>query len=163
MNIRKLQLKDAPLMLEWMHDKSVVENMRENFSDKTLEDCRKFILKSWKDKENLHLAIVDDKDIYMGTVSLKHIDADKKQAEFAIAIRSCAMGSGISQYAMAEIIRKGFSEMELEKIYWCVSKNNTRAIRFYEKNGYKKMDSGVISEGVTPKYYNSYVWYQEEK
>ncbi len=74
----------------------------------------------------------------MGTVSLKHIDMHRKQAEFAIAIRLCAMGRGISQYAMKEILRKGFKEIGLEKIFWCVSENNKRVIRFYEKMDIKK-------------------------
>ena len=43
MNLRKLEIKDAPLMLEWMHDKSVVEDLRTNFLTKTIEDCENFI------------------------------------------------------------------------------------------------------------------------
>ncbi len=144
MNIRELQLKDAPLMLEWMLDKSVVKDLQGDFCNKTIEDCRNFIIASWKDETNIHLAIVDDADTYMGTVSLKHIDMYRKQAEFAIAIRSCAMGRGISQYAMKEILRKGFKEMGLGKIFWCVSENNKRAIRFYEKNGYKRANINII-------------------
>lgn len=145
MNVRKLELKDAPLMLEWMHDKSVVEDLHENFGDKTIEDCKKFILKSREDETNIHLAIVDDMDIYMGTVSLKHIDMYRKQAEFAIAMRSCAMGSGMAQRAMDEILRKGFKEMGLKRIYWCVSKNNRRARRFYEKAGYEEINVTDVS------------------
>ena len=43
MKLRKLEEKDAPLMLEWMHDPEVVADMRTNFADKTLEDCLSFI------------------------------------------------------------------------------------------------------------------------
>lgn len=166
MNIRELQLKDAPLMLEWMQDKSVVKDLQEDFGNKTIEDCRNFITSSWKDATNIHLAIVDDTDTYMGTVSLKHIDMYRKQAEFAIAIRLCAMGRGISQYAMKEILRKGFKEMGLEKIFWCVSENNKRAIRFYEKNGYKRVNVNTISYirgGYSVSQLQLYIWYQVEK
>lgn len=34
MRLRNLELKDAPFMLEWMHDESVVENLRGRFSEK---------------------------------------------------------------------------------------------------------------------------------
>ncbi len=166
MKIRELQLKDAPLMLEWMQDKSVVKDLKVDFRSKTIEDCRNFITASWKDEINRHLAIVDEADTYMGTVSLKHIDMYRKQAEFAIVIRLCAMGRGISQYAMKEMIRKGFREMGLEKIYWCVSENNKRAIRFYEKNGYKRVDLNVLrisGEGYSVTQLQSYIWYQVEK
>ena len=43
MKLRKLEEKDAPLMLEWMHDDSVVHNLATDFSKKTLDDCKKFI------------------------------------------------------------------------------------------------------------------------
>jgi len=145
MVLRQLELKDAPFMLEWMHDKGVVEDLQADFYKKSLRDCEKFILKSWEDEGNFHLAIADDTDIYMGTVSLKDIDMDRKQAEFAIVIRSCAMGKGLSKYAMEEMMRKGFEEMGLERIFWCVSPNNKRAIRFYEKGGYKRIGINDIS------------------
>ena len=36
MYLRDLEEKDAPLMLEWMHDESVVEKLRGRFSEKTI-------------------------------------------------------------------------------------------------------------------------------
>ena len=38
-------------MLEWMHDKSVVEKMRTNFLSKTLLDAENFIKTSWNDNQ----------------------------------------------------------------------------------------------------------------
>ena len=105
MRLRKLELKDAPLMLEWMHDETVVKDMQADCSSKTLEDCNHFILSSKDTRKNLHLAIVDENDEYMGTVSLKNIEEDK--AEFAITVRKNAMGKGYSRFGMREIIRIG--------------------------------------------------------
>ena len=91
MKLRKLQETDAPLMLEWMHDPSVVDCLFTNFAAKTLCDCQRFIACSQSSEEDLNLAIVDDRDEYMGTVSLKHIDRARSTAEFAITVRACAM------------------------------------------------------------------------
>ena len=138
--LRKLEKKDAPLMLEWMHDPSVVENLNRNFGNMTIEDCERFIESSAKDEvKNLHLAITDDNDDdeYLGTVSLKNID--KNAAEFAITIRTSAMGRGISRDAMKEIIRIGYEVLGLDIIYWYVSEKNLRAVKFYDKNGYKRI------------------------
>ena len=77
MRLRNLELKDAPLMLEWMHDESVVGKLKGNFIEKTLADAESFILASANKKENIHLAIVSDEDEYMGTVSLKHGDGER--------------------------------------------------------------------------------------
>lgn len=164
MNLRKLKLKDAPFMLEWMHDGQVVKNLQTDFISKTLKDCENFILASQDVNHNLHLAVVDENDTYMGTVSLKHIA--NHTAEFAITVRGVAMGKGYSGYGMREIIRIGFNKFDLDSIYWCVSPKNTRAVRFYDKNGYQRIDSSALN---IPKgqYGNSqirqYIWYQIRK
>lgn len=145
MRLRKLKRKDAPYMLEWMKDSNVVQYMRSDFSNKTMNDCEEFIEYSWKDKFNKHWAIVSARDEYMGTVSLKNIEDD--EAEFAIAIRSCAMGKGYSKYAMEKCIQYAFEKMKLKKVYWYVSMNNMRAIRFYEKNGYQ-LYNGIKEENI---------------
>ena len=139
MHLRKLKTEDAPLMLEWMHDRSVVSHLGTDFSKKTLENCLSFIAASLQDEDNLHLAIADKDDTYMGTVSLKHIDRQAKNAEFAITVRACAMGKGFSAYGMGEILRKGIEEIGLQDIYWCVSPKNERAVRFYDKHGYLRV------------------------
>ena len=158
MKLRELRQKDAPLMFEWMHDNSVVHYMGTDFSRKTLNDCYTFILSSQDDSLCVHRAIVDDNDEYMGTVSLKNIDKEKKTAEFAITVRKAAMGKGFSRYGMNEIIRIGFEDYGLESISWYVSKNNARAIRFYEKNGYKQVDCNMIyPEGQQSKNYNWFI------
>ena len=55
MELRKLKITDAPLMLEWMQDDEVVHYMQANFQAKTLSDCELFIKLSQEDEENLHL------------------------------------------------------------------------------------------------------------
>lgn len=126
-------------MLEWMHDESVTKFMQTDFQAKTEDDCINFISESWEDNENLHMAIVDDDDVYQGTVSLKHVT--DSSAEFAITIRASAMGKGISSAAMEQMIEIGFTRLHLSEIYWCVSPENARAVRFYDKNGYQRIDS----------------------
>lgn len=147
-------------MLEWMHDKSVVEDLRTNFLSKTMEDCENFIKNSWDDKCNWNVAIVDHTDTYMGTVSLKNIK--KTSAEFGITVRSCAMGKGYSIWGMKEALRIGFEELGVQKIYWCVSPENRRAVRFYDKNGFERVDARELDmiEGYTQEQIDVYVWYR---
>lgn len=139
MFLRKLESKDAPLMLEWMHDESVVAKLAANFAAKTIDDCLNFIAASQEDAENLHLAVADEDDTYMGTVSLKHIDRTAGTAEFAITVRASAMGKGFARFGMDSILKMGISAVGLSAIYWCVSPANERAVRFYDKNGYTRI------------------------
>lgn len=134
MKLRNLELKDAPLMLEWMHDEDVVGKLRGNFLEKTIEDSENFIISSQNKSENIHLAICSDEDEYMGTVSLKNIE--NGSAEFAITVRKVAMGRGYSWWGMEEIIKRAFEEYGLESVYWCVSRSNERAVRFYDKHNF---------------------------
>lgn len=138
MKIRRLKKKDAEWMLEWMHDDSVVRDLLADFSNKDMIDCERFIDKSQMAQESLHLAIAADDDVYMGTVSLKHIDLCHKNAEFAIVVRKVAMGKGYSIYGMNEILKKGKNDLGLRDIYWCVSKDNQRALAFYDKNRFEQ-------------------------
>ena len=46
-----------------------------------------FIKSSWEDKNNVYYAITEEKDNYIGAVSLKHINYIDKNAEYAIVIR----------------------------------------------------------------------------
>lgn len=150
-------------MLEWMHDFSVVEFMQANFMEKTLEDCASFIDAAQSTAENLHMAIVDDNDIYMGTVSLKHIAEDT--AEFAITVRKCAMGKGFANFGMREVLRIGFEDLGLAQIYWSVNPKSAQASRFYEKHGYQKVDAArlKIKGDYTEEQIRAYKWYLEEK
>ena len=159
MRLRDLELKDAPLMLEWMHDESVVEKLRGKFKEKTLSDCESFIRTSENKELDIHLAIVSDEDEYMGTVSLKSIDRENNSAELAITVRKSAMGRGYSWYGMEEIIRLAFEKYGLEYVYWCVSRKNDRAVRFYDKHNFH--EAVDISESILRRYEGKYdlKWY----
>lgn len=138
MRLRRFKEKDASLMLEWMHDQSVVENLHSDFASKNINDCKRFIKNSFNNSTK-NFAIVSDSDEYMGTVSLKRIDRNNLTAEFAIAIRKSAMGRGYSWYAMQEIIKYAFETEHLNLVYWCVSKDNLRACRFYDKHHFNEL------------------------
>lgn len=136
MYLRKLEIKDAPLMLEWMHDSEVTNFLRNDFSQMKLSDAEQFINNSLSDSSNVHLAIASDDDEYMGTVSLRNIERMNNSAEFAITVRKGAMRHGYSWFAMSEIINKAFDDYGLECVYWCVSRDNARALRFYDKHNF---------------------------
>lgn len=139
MYLRKLKIKDANLMLNWMHDDNVVKKMGIDFKKFTLHDCEKFIKQANKSEfPNLHRAICSDKDEYLGTISLKNISKMNKNAEYAIVLNSKAMGKGIASEATTKILSYAFYELELHKVYLYVKLSNKRAIKFYKKYGFKE-------------------------
>lgn len=134
--LRKLKKKDAPFMLEWMHDPSIACFFRFDAQNITLSDCKKYIDSANDDKHSLHLAIVDRNDEYLGTISLKNIDREKKEAEYAISTRKKAHGTGVALWATKEILRIAFDELKLNRVYLYVLKENYRANAFYQKAGF---------------------------
>lgn len=132
--LRKLQVSDANLMLEWMSNPDIYNKMQYDHKHLDLDKCILFIKNSWEDTHNLHFAISNFNSEYMGTISLKNIDYKNKITELGIAVHPAHMGKGIASSALNEIARKAFFDLKLNKIYLCVRADNKRAVRFYEKN-----------------------------
>ncbi len=135
--LRKLEKKDAPLMLEWMQEPSISCFFRFDAQSMTIQDCEEFIKSADNDTNSKHYAIVNEDDEYLGTISLKNIDFEKKEAEYAISTRKKAHGTGAAMAATKEILRIAFEELKLEQVYLNVLKENGRANAFYRKVGFQ--------------------------
>ena len=136
MDIRELNLKDAERMLEWMHNPDVSEHFRFDASKMNFDTVTLFITESMNDDNNRHYAVTDDCDMYMGTVSLKNIDFENKNAEYAISLHMDALGKGYARFATNAILDIAFKELRLHRVYLNVLAKNIRAIKFYEKYGF---------------------------
>ena len=132
--LRDLCLEDAELMYEWMSNPDIFSKMQYNPKQQSVEKCKDFIRKSWNLQNDLHLAVTDINDLYLGTVSLKNINLLDQKAEFAIGMHPKAMGTGAAKFALYSIIQYAFKQINLNKVYLYVRKDNIRAIKFYEKN-----------------------------
>lgn len=157
-NIRELRIQDIAAMYEWMTDFEVVSSFTIGRFPISRRGIEEFIEKSWMDNENIHFAIVDDADQYVGTVSLKNINLIDSNAEYAIVLRKNCWGKGYSKYATDLILEHAFRKMNLHKIFLQVLSCNTRAINFYEKYGFIR--EGVFNEHIflNGKYYDL-IWY----
>ena len=134
--LRKLEKKDIPRMLEWMHDPLVNCHFRANFAEMDENKAEAFIEKSFTD-ENVHFAFTDTDDNYLGTVSLKNISSTDKNAEYAIVTRRKAQGTGAAFNATIDVLRYAFNELNLHRVYLNVREKNLRANAFYRKVGFK--------------------------
>ena len=136
-HLRPLEPKDAPFMYEWMTDPEITRFFRFDGSKISLEGCLAFIGRAQENPNTLHFAIADENDEYLGTISLKDIDREKKQAEYAISTRKKAHGSGAALQATRLILRYAFDTLGLERVYLNVLAENGRANAFYRKAGFR--------------------------
>lgn len=133
--LRKLKEKDVLFMLEWMHDKDIAGQFQNDFLSYNKEKVISFIKNSYNEK-NQHFAIVNEKDEYLGTISLKNIDIYNSNAEYAISTRKNTHGTGINSIATKLILKYAFETLQLKKVYLNVLSENKRAKNFYLKNGF---------------------------
>lgn len=155
---RRLQTKDANGMYEWMSDEEITKYLKIKKENVSLKGCLEFIESSYEDSINKHFAITDENDEYLGTISLKNIDIINGNAEFAIALRKCAMNKGIAKRAIDLILNFAFEEISLHRVYWYVRSDNIRAVKFYEKCKYR--NEGIWKQSVCIN--NAYIdtiWY----
>lgn len=139
MYLRELKEKDIDGMLEWMHDPEIQKYFHVTMTERTREDVQQFIKSAVANPiegKDIHYAIADDDDEYLGTISLKHVDLISLNAEYAISLRKCAQGKGIAAWATKEILKIAFEEFLLHRIYLNVLSDNQKAIRLYEKCGF---------------------------
>lgn len=155
--LRKLEKKDAPLMLEWMHDGEINCNFQADFASSTMESVISFINESFND-ENQNFAFVGEKDEYLGTISLKHISYKNRNAEYAVVARKKAQGTGAAFAATQELLKYAFEKLRLHKVYLNVLEENVRAQKLYEKCGFVYEGSAVDAVRINGKY-RTLKWY----
>ena len=115
--LRRLEMKDIKYMLEWMNYDETKLLFKNDFSLVNEQMAKLFIQNSFT-KKNKHFAIVDDvNDEYLGTISLKKIDTNNKNAEYAISTRKKARGTGANLIATKLLLEYAFDELKLHKVY----------------------------------------------
>lgn len=134
--MRRLAEKDIPGMLEWMRDPEMSTHFRMDPARATEERAKAFVTAAQEDDESLHRACVDADDEYWGTISLKHIDTEAGVAEYAVAFRRCAQGTGAAAFATLGILDIAFVQLGLRRVVLEVLADNTRACAFYDKLGF---------------------------
>lgn len=134
--IRPLKPEDADRMVEMMRDAQTTRYLQIGGPDYTKETALRFISQTTDESRHLHRAVVDAEDVYQGTISLKNIDSEKKEAEYAISMHPAAQGTGAAKAATALILKLAFEERNLNRVYLNVLEENQRANKFYRKVGF---------------------------
>lgn len=146
MRLRELNLDDAKGMFCWFQDRAVTDFLHGDYSNYSIKDAERFIMYESKAQDEIHKAIVNDENKYVGTVSLRHIDRTEETAELAVVVQSDYFKKGYAWFAVAEILKYAFNTLTLRGIYWRVFSKNKRAIRFFDKHGFSMPDEDIPEE-----------------
>ncbi|MBY6037612.1 GNAT family N-acetyltransferase [Fictibacillus nanhaiensis] len=146
--LRDLMLEDADDRYEWCLDEEVTKhlNMPEEYPPFTRDETKKWIEQCiHKTNGYEQKAILSEDGHHIGWVDLKQIDKLNKHAELGIAIGNKAYwGKGYGMAAMHKMLRFGFEQLDLNKIWLRVEVDNQKAIKSYKRAGY--VEEGVLRQ-----------------
>ncbi|MBU1164871.1 GNAT family N-acetyltransferase [Patescibacteria group bacterium] len=134
-NLRPVQLLDAPNWVKWLKDKEVTQFL--SVGPITLEKEKKLLRKMIKSKDQYTFAIETKEGKHIGGCALNNIVKEAKHAEFGIIIGDKASWSkGYGTDALELLLNFGFNRLKLKRIYLRCIEYNKRGIRCYEKCGF---------------------------
>nr|WP_267255446.1 GNAT family protein [Bacillus thuringiensis] len=141
-------MDDLPIILEWYNDEELhnIADMKP-FKRYTIEELREYWTKKLaRSYASYHVIIVQDKVI--GRVGLKKTKyKDTYVMEYSILIGvSNLYSKGIGTEVTKYFINKSFLDPDIQAVLLQVREDNKRAIRYYEKAGFKKIKSYIENE-----------------
>ena len=138
-SLREITSKDTEGILSWRNKLRV----RRNFIYQEL--LTREVHENWLNtmvfsKKAVQFVIMDNATgLGVGSVYLRDINTVHKKAEYGIFIgEDNAVGRGYGTEACKMICEYGFRKLGLHKIFLRVLESNTRAIRSYEKSGFRR-------------------------
>ncbi|MDQ1088742.1 GNAT family N-acetyltransferase [Siphonobacter sp. SORGH_AS_1065] len=137
--VREIITEDVPVINQWRNDPEVMQYLTNQFRYIGLEADRNwFAYYQQHRNEAVRLAILDEGTL-VGTVQLTQIDRMNQQAEYSIMIgEKNHQSKGLGRQATQAILKHGFLDLNLHRIYLTVLPDNERAIRLYESIGFQR-------------------------
>lgn len=145
--LRPIEPVDFPQIVAWTNDLEVSQFIEGEYPD-TLEACPGWLAASQSDRHNQRFAVVDRSGALIGDVELDHITWRSGDAELRIRIGERELwDQGYGTDAVLALLTHAFGRMRLSRVYLRVFRQNRRAIRCYEKCGFKK-EGRIVRPGL---------------
>jgi len=140
-NLRPFERSDYNTVLQWSNDKLLSYYWGRELPS-SIEECKdRYMQKTYLLKKIF--AIEDKKGQLLGEIELSHISWKIKRAELSIYIGDRSFwGKGYGSDALGTFLEYIFNEKGFNSIYLKVYEQNSRAIKCYEKCGFRK--KGVL-------------------
>ena len=135
-NLKDVSEETSLKLLRWRNSPSVASKML-NAKEITLEEHLSWVRRVVQDMtKNILVAFYDD--IPVGMISFRDIDVENQHAEWGFYIgENKYRGRGLGSLMLREIIRIGFCEFKLRRLYTSVLSTNEKAIAMYVRYGFR--------------------------
>lgn len=91
-------------------------------------------------------SVISDNEKIVGYAWLDHISHENCLANYRILIKKEYWGKGYSWQAQIYVLDYAFRMLGLQKVYWYVGRDNKRAISYFDKCNFSKMDGDIPPE-----------------
>jgi UDP-4-amino-4,6-dideoxy-N-acetyl-beta-L-altrosamine N-acetyltransferase len=145
--LHKPKISDMNLLLEWRNDPKHRKYYREH-REHNLDDQINWFNNILSKDDTWHHFVVKPigEDKVIGVVFLNHIHPVYRTGEFGITLGNPNYrGKGFGKDALLTILKYGFNELNLNRI-WCEVYSNNESVNLYRKVGFK--DEGVLRDHV---------------
>lgn len=149
-SLRPAGREDASHLLAWSLNQEVARLARGEYPT-TLEGTHRWLEEGRRDRYRMVFIIEGPNGMPIGDVDLYHIAWRSKEAELRIRIGLPELwNQGLGTEAIRTLLRYLFEERGMRRIYLRVLKSNPRAIRCYEKCGFRKEGRMRVEENGRP-------------
>lgn len=154
--LRPVEISDTPLIQKWHNDPDIRRSARLGETPVTYTKEESDINVAKDSQDEIYLLVVQrSTEKPIGFIRLNIIDRASRNMWLRMIIGdSNARGKNLAQDALAIVLEWLFSEQNVHRVTLETYETNQRAIRFFEKLGFKQ--EGMIREAiyVDGKYYN---------
>lgn len=136
--LRPIQESDFPKLVSWGNDPEVARLLEGDYP-RTMGECPEWHRLSQGNRHNQRFAICTSEGVLIGDTELDHIAWRSGDAELRIRIGEKEFWNrGYGTDAVVTLLGHAFASMRLSRVYLRVYHFNKRAIRCYEKCGFRK-------------------------
>lgn len=138
--LRELNKTDIPEINQWRNSSELISNLGAPFRYINMEVEYEWYDSYLKSRNNtVRCAVVNETDKILCLVSLTGIDYIHRTATLHIMIGKAEnRGEGIGSFAVHEMLKHAFHNLNLNRVELGVLEENTAAIKLYEKCGFRR-------------------------
>lgn len=137
--ISPLKLEDAFFMKNWgTHENPLLSDY--NLPSLSDEEIRKWYNYKTGEKNRKYYSVFNEGNRFIGYMGIKKIRRIFRDALLGIVFDPNYVNQGYGTEAITAFLEYYFNEMKMKKLYLEVAQFNKRALRCYEKSGFKIID-----------------------
>jgi RimJ/RimL family protein N-acetyltransferase len=135
--LRALEHDDLPHFVNWINDPEIRHFMAMRYPLSMAEEEKWW--QGFQEREDDYIFAIEAPDgNYIGNIGLHAVERENRQALLGIIIGNKAYwGRGYGTDAVRCMLRWAFEHLNLNRVYLTVYAYNKRAIRCYEKSGFR--------------------------